>query len=88
MYENIPDDFDFGPLSRLASFSGTHPEVLKEMIKRMDWKDKLQYTGNPDRSREPHKHERFKYRLLSFIEKYFNGGRQIGEFKNYRLIRK
>ncbi|MBN2183993.1 MAG: hypothetical protein JW746_01565 [Candidatus Krumholzibacteriota bacterium] len=87
MYENIPDDFDFGPLTRLEIFKGTHPGVMKEMIQKMDWKDKLQYTGRPDPSREPHKHERFKYRLLSFIEKYLNRGRHIGEFKNYRLIR-
>ncbi len=88
MYQNMPDDFDFGPLDRLARFEGTHPAVLKDMIEKMDWKDKLQYSGNPDPSRELHKHERFKYRLLSFIEKYLAGGRHIGEFRNYRIIRK
>ncbi len=88
MYENVPDDFDFGPLSRIETFNGTHPAVMKDMIGRMGWKDRLQYSGRPDPSREPHKHERLKYRILSFVEKYLNGGRQIGEFRNYRVIRK
>ncbi|MFO7810718.1 MAG: hypothetical protein R6V47_05040 [Candidatus Delongbacteria bacterium] len=61
---------------------------MAEMISEMNWKDKLQYSGKPDPSRELHKHERFKYQLLSLIEKFFNGGRQIGGFRNYKMVRK
>jgi hypothetical protein len=86
-YENEKDYFDYGPLDYLAVFNDTHPQVMQDMISRLDWKDKLQYSGKPDPSRLPHKHERFKYRLLSLIEKHFNRGRQIGEFKNYHLLR-
>lgn len=86
-YENVPKAFDYGPLDRLAVFQGMHPQVMQERIAQMDWKDKLQYSGRPNRFREPHKHERMKYRLLSFFERHLLGGRQIGGFKNYILLK-
>ncbi|MFA6654017.1 MAG: hypothetical protein WCS93_06745, partial [Candidatus Delongbacteria bacterium] len=70
MYKDKSDEFDYGPLDRLAVFNETHPAVMTEMISKMNWKDKLQYSGKPNPARELHKHERFKYRLLSLIEKY------------------
>lgn len=87
IYKNKPTEFDYGPLNRLARFNGTHPKVMHELIEKMSWHDKLQYSGKPNPNREPHKHERFKYRLLTFIENNFLGGRQISSFKNYELIK-
>ncbi len=86
-YKNEKPYFDYGPLSSLAVFNDTHPEVMARMISNINWKDKLQYSGKPDKSRLPHKHERLKYVLLSWIEKHLNNGKQIGEFKNYNLLR-
>lgn len=80
-------EFDYGPLDRLAVFTGTHPAVMAERIARMDWRDRLQYSGPPDPRREPHKHERLKYRLLSVLERRLLGGRPLGGFKNYILVR-
>lgn len=80
-------DFDYGPLQKCDIFKGTHPAVMKEMIAKMDWKDKLQYEGDADKSREMHKHERFKYRFLSAIENKLFGGKNIGGFKNYELVK-
>ena len=85
-YEKAPQEFDYGPLNLLAKFEGTHPLVMNEMIAKMNWNDKLQYSGKPNPFREPHKHEKLKYRLLSLIEKCLNGGEQIGGFKNYELL--
>ncbi len=72
-------------LNLLGKFEGTHPKVMEEMISQFNWKDKLQFSGTPNKYREPHKHETIKYRLLSWIEKTFYGGRNIGGFKNYLL---
>jgi hypothetical protein len=80
--------FDYGVLGRLPVFNGTHPSVLKDKISSFDWKESLQYTGKRNRSRAPYKHEKIRYRIVSFIEKYLLFGRPIGEFENYRLIRK
>jgi hypothetical protein len=71
------DEFDYGPLDRLATFSGTHPLVMQDVIARMDWRGKLQFSGRPDPAREPHKHERLKYRILTFLEQRILGGRQL-----------
>jgi hypothetical protein len=85
-YEKAPEVFDYGPLDRLKVFDGTHPAVMKEVIGKMDWQDKLQERGHPSPHREAHKHERLKYRLLTFIENRLLGGRHIGTFKNYILV--
>jgi hypothetical protein len=88
MYQQQAAEFDYGPLNRLELFRGTHPHVMRKMISKMDWSNKLQYFGKPDPNRKPHKHEKLKYRFLSFIEKRFNNGNQVGGFKNYKLVRK
>jgi hypothetical protein len=85
-YDKQPEVFDYGPLDRLAVFDGSHPEVMKARIKQMNWQAKLQETGKPNPYREPHKHERLKYRLLTAIENRLLGGRRIGTFKNYELV--
>ncbi len=77
-------EFNYGSLARVSRFEGTHPDVMKEWISRMNWKDQLQYTG---KSNVIHKHDRFKYRLLTFLEQKICGGRQIGGFKNYVLLK-
>ena len=48
----------------------------------MDWGGLLQAGGKPTTI---HHHDRFKYRFLTFLEKTFFGGRQIGGYKNYVL---
>lgn len=86
-YEQAPKYFDYGPLDRLAVFNDSHPKVMQERIKIIDWQDKLQLTGKPNPARQPHKHERLKYRLISFIENKILGGKPIGGFKNYILLK-
>ncbi|NQS97128.1 MAG: hypothetical protein HQ591_01610 [candidate division Zixibacteria bacterium] len=87
-FKSEPAEFDYGPFDRLAVFEGAHPAVMKDKITSMNWMDNLQMTGKPSPAREPHKHEQFKYRALSFIENKFLGGRRIGEYKNYTLLKK
>ncbi len=88
LHDRLPSEFDYGPLLRLTEFKGSHPQVMKRTIENMDWKDKLQYSGSPDRRRQKHKHEKLKYRLLSFIENKLLGSRELFGFKNYIIIRK
>jgi hypothetical protein len=85
-YDKAPRVFDYGPMDRLAVFEGTHPAVMKTRVEQMDWQGMLQATGSPNPHREPHKHERLKYMLLTFIENRLLGGRRIGTFKNYVLL--
>ena len=79
------DEFDFGNLSHLSFYRNTHPEVMQERIRLFNWADQLERNRHPQ-SLVRHKHERLKYRMLTFIEQNFLGGRQIMSFKNYHLV--
>lgn len=86
MNQEAPE-FDFGNMSMLSVYRHTHPAVMEERIRLFNWGDHLRRTKD-----QPlvvrHKHERLKYRILTFIEQTFLGGRQIMSFKNYRLARR
>jgi hypothetical protein len=87
-YSRVIPEYDYGPMKLLKKFEETHPIVMKEMIDRFNWEEKLYNEGKPKLKRLPHKHERLKYRLLSFIENVLFGGQHIGGFCNYKLIKK
>jgi hypothetical protein len=87
-YSRQLDDFEYGPLNRLAEYKDTHPGSMSEWIARFDWKDQLQYEGRPNPYRKKHKHETLKDKALTFVEQNFLGGRLIGGFKNYNLLKK
>lgn len=77
--------FDYGDLSKHRVFKGAHPAVMKRFIDRFNWADDL--LVQPAIPGD-HKHDRLKYRMLTFLEQTFLGGRQIGGFKNYTLLNK
>jgi len=78
------DEFDFGNLRQLSIYQDSHPAVMQERIRQFNWADQLERRAHRPPVR--HKHEKLKYRLLTFIEENFMGGRQIMSFKNYRLV--
>jgi hypothetical protein len=84
LFKKAADVFDYGPLDKLPVFKGTHPSVMDARVRAMDWKDLLQYGGT-DKTR--YHHDKFKYRFLTFLEQNLFGGRQIGGFKNYVLLK-
>jgi hypothetical protein len=77
------EDFDFGNLSQLSVYQERHPAIMQERIRLFNWADQLERRRQ---SVVRHKHERLKYRLLTFIEQNFMGGHQIFCFKNYHLV--
>lgn len=80
--------FDYGNVGKLTRYKGTHPAVMKPWIDDFNWKEQLRYSG-PRKSlnAEGMKHDRLKYRVVSWIEKYLLFGGRLGEFKNYRKVR-
>lgn len=75
--------FDYGPLNRIPKFKGSHPAVMNEWIARFNWKEQLQYHGPLPGKRRMHKHEKLKYRCLSWIENHLLRGRTLGGFNNF-----
>ena len=83
------DLFQYGPLGRLDKFRGTHPKAMKDWMAKFDWSHQLDYgKQHNNRNRELYKHERPKYRILNFIERNLNGGKQVFAFKNWVVIKK
>lgn len=87
LFEHSSDHFDYGPMKRTRKFLGSHPESMLKWIEKIHWKDQLNYSGKPLRKKEKAKHERLKYRVLTWIETRLLNGKQIGEFKNFKRIR-
>lgn len=88
MYKDSQAGFDYGPLGKVARFSGAHPAVMAEWMGNFNWREELNYSKrelSPGRKR--HKHESLKCRILTFIEQKLLGGKEVGSFKNYELLR-
>ncbi|RLD70261.1 MAG: hypothetical protein DRI98_08410 [Bacteroidetes bacterium] len=81
--------YDYGNLSKDTSYTGTHPAVMQPWMATFDWKEQLRFSG-PAQSQNLLKanHDRFKYRVISWIEKNLLGGRRLGEFRNYILLKR
>lgn len=86
LYKEREEEFDYGPLKNLPKFKGTHPNVMKEKMKDFTWGDKLDYSGNKRPNRPKFKHEKTKYRIISFLERKINGGKHFFPFKNWELL--
>ncbi len=86
-YKNQKEYFDYGPLNKLQLFDDTHPMVMKEWIAKFNWGGKLNYGDNDMLpNRELFKHEKLKYKVITWLEQKILFGRQIGGFKNYILL--
>lgn len=77
---------DYGDMSKLKVYNDTHPKVMEEMVAKFNWGDSLRFHKLKDAPL--HKHEKPKYRLLTFIEQHLLEGRQLFGFKNYILIKR
>jgi len=84
IYKNEADTFDYGNLSKLPVFTGTHPKVMKEWIAKFDWADKLHYEKDYKPTRPKMKHERLKYKITTFIEQKILGGNYHFGSKNWK----
>ncbi|MDQ3073046.1 MAG: hypothetical protein M3Q97_07280 [Bacteroidota bacterium] len=88
MFRGKPPTFDYGPMKLLSEFKGSHPSVMKEWIERFDWGEQLNYADTKLPARELFKHEKMKYRLITWIEKTIMGRRQLFGYANWKLLKK
>lgn len=85
-YTLKPDQFNFGTLRNIPVFKGSHPIVMEGFINKMNWKDKLNYSGKANLNRGKVKHEKLKYRVLSFLENALNGGKDFIGYSNWNKV--
>lgn len=65
-----------GEYDALARFEGTHPAVMNERIKRLNWQVEIDLKRT---------NMKLKYRILYKIEKWF--GVRLFEYRNYKIIK-
>ena len=72
----VEQEFNYGAeYDALAKFTGSHPKIMEERIKRLNW------HFQPDLNKVNMK---LKYRLLHWIEK--RTGKRLFEYRNYKLL--
>ena len=70
-------EFNYGAeYDALAKFTGSHPEIMKERIKRLNW----DFDADTQKI-----NMKLKYRILYRIEKWF--GVRLFEYRNYQLLK-
>lgn len=69
------EEFDYHQVDSLEAFEGTHPQVMTDRIKRLNWKFDHDVSKNRLAPRE---------RLKRLISRLL--GRRVGEYKNYTRI--
>jgi hypothetical protein len=79
--------FEYGPLGEVPLFTGTHPAVMRDFMLRHSWRDRLDYGRRTSAHPVSHKHERLRYRVLSWFERRFTDNRELFGWKNYKLVR-
>lgn len=71
------DEFDYSQIDSLSRFTGTHPKVMQERIRRMNWEFSFDPTKGIKLS--------LRLRFLNWLEK--KHGIEIGKFRTYKVIR-
>lgn len=69
------DEFDYSSIDALKKFKGTHPKVMEERLKRVNWKFDYDISCNRYKTKE---------KVIRFLERLT--GHRFGEYKNYKLI--
>lgn len=86
-FEKEEIGFDYGPLQLVKKFKGIHPSSFNNWVNQIHWKNELQYSGKRRKKAQTAKHEKLKYRILTWIETNLLNGRRLGEFENFKKIK-
>ena len=86
-YKLKANEFDYGLLGNIPVFKDSHPVVMNTFITKMHWGKKLNQTKKGELNRDEMKHEKTKYRIISFFENTFNGGRDFFGYTNWHIVK-
>jgi len=78
--------YNYGALGKIPLFKGSHPQVIYSLLKNFNWKYQLNYSKKADPETEKAKHEKLKYKILSFFENKFFNGKQFFGYSNWIKI--
>jgi hypothetical protein len=87
-YKHRAQVFDYGNMSVLPVFKGTHPKVMEDKMKDFNWKEQMHFEKGYKPTRSLMKHEKFKSKVLTFINNTLLGGYMLFGYKNWNIIGK
>ncbi|MBT3340396.1 MAG: hypothetical protein HOM34_03085 [Planctomycetes bacterium] len=82
----VTNRFDYGAMGRIPLFLGTHPSVMTQRIAAMDWADELYERAPVGHKPAMQRHDRLKYRLISWLENTFFRGRHLFASEHFILV--
>lgn len=87
-FSQRPAEYGYGALGTLAAFQKKHPKVMQARISQFDWGHQLNYSKKRLLHELPHKHEKLKNKILTFIEKKILGykNKSLG-YKNWKILK-
>lgn len=69
------EEFDYSNIDALTKFTGSHPKVMEQRIKKMNWNFDYDISYNKYSTKE---------KMKNIVEKIT--GHRLGEYKNYKVI--
>lgn len=85
-YKSKPNSFNYGALGKIPIFKASHPKVMDDLRTLINWKNQLNYSKKSNLNRVEMKHEKLKYKLISFLENTFNGGKDFFGYSNWNKV--
>ena len=79
--------FDYGPLSRIPVFKGTHPAVMNRKLIDFFWADQLNYSRSFPANYEYFKHDKLKSKIVTWFENKLFNGKQLFGYSNWIKIK-
>lgn len=80
------DWFNYGDMNKIPVFKHSHPKVMESLMSELSWKDKLFFGNCPQLERPLMKHEKFKYKALTWFENNVLNGKTLFANENYIKI--
>ena len=86
-YAHAPEAWDYGNMSRMTKYEGTHPSVMQDFIDKFHWDDQLNFKADYKPNRPLWKHETLRNRLLTSVERNLLGGKTLFGYSNWKLLK-
>lgn len=78
--------FDYGNMNRYRKFKGGHPAVMQEKINDFNWQKQLHFEPAYKPERKKMKHEKPKYRFLTWMERHLLKNTNLFRYSNWKII--
>ncbi len=87
MHKHSDYNFNYGNMTKIPLYVGTHPKVMVDWKEKISWKHLLKYDDSQKLNRPKMKHEKWKYRYITLLEKWLRNGKPIFGYRNWIKIK-